>query len=121
MVPLNERHFVRDLIIHLNFPVLVVARSGLGTINHTLLTLGALRAAGIEILGVLLNGPLNPGNVDAIETYGDTKVVAQIEPLELTISSITFAADKMRNELIKHLPHLASLHANEDSRLTVTG
>ena len=42
MVPINERQFMTDLIRHLNLPVLLVARSSLGTINHTLLSLEQL-------------------------------------------------------------------------------
>ena len=43
LVPLNDRDLMVDLVKHLDIPVIVVARSGLGTINHTLLTLEALR------------------------------------------------------------------------------
>ena len=39
MVPLNDKNFVIDLIVQLNMPVILVCRSGLGTINHTLLSL----------------------------------------------------------------------------------
>jgi dethiobiotin synthase len=120
MVPINEQHFVADIITHLNLPTLVVARSALGTINHTLLTLQALRARGVHVLGVILNGPANPGNVAAIEKYGDIKVVAQVQPLDLTVSGITLAAEQLRHELSKHLPHLAPVHSNENGRVAVT-
>ncbi len=43
LVPINESELMIDLIKALNFPVLIVARSGLGTINHTVLTIEALR------------------------------------------------------------------------------
>lgn len=56
LVPLDARHTVADLAVRLNLPVLVVARAGLGTINHTLLTLEAARSRGLELLGVVLNG-----------------------------------------------------------------
>jgi dethiobiotin synthase len=81
MVPLNEDAFVLDLIEQLNLPVLVVARSTLGTINHTTLTLNALRARGLSILGVVLNGEPNQGNKLAIEQYGHAKVIASIPPM----------------------------------------
>jgi dethiobiotin synthase len=51
-----------DLVRALGLPVLVVARSGLGTLNHTLLTLRALRADGAIVLGVLLTGPAHAEN-----------------------------------------------------------
>jgi dethiobiotin synthetase len=82
LVPINDRHLMIDLIGHLGLPVVLVARSGLGTINHTLLSIGALRRSGIPILGVILNGPLNPENRRAIEFYGQVSVIAEVEPIE---------------------------------------
>lgn len=81
LVPLNARHFMLDLIVQLALPVLVVASSRLGTINHTLLTLQALRDRRVSVAGVILNGPPDPSNCQAIEHFGQIPVVAQIEPL----------------------------------------
>ena len=78
LVPLTEKALIIDLMVQLGLPVLVVARAGLGTINHTLLTLNALRARKLEITGVVMSGPLNPGNRRAIETYGKVAVLAEI-------------------------------------------
>lgn len=78
LVPINESTLMADLMCELGLPVLVVARSTLGTINHTLLTLEALRARGLAIAGVVMNGPPNEGNREAIEAYGDTRVVGQV-------------------------------------------
>jgi len=63
MVPLNESQTMLDLMAALALPVLVVAVNALGTINHTLLTLSALRAAGIEVLGVVFNQPEAPAGL----------------------------------------------------------
>jgi len=82
LVPLNETHFMLDLMMKLAVPVLVVADSGLGTINHTLLSLESLRRADLDILGVVMNGPKNSGNRQAIETYGRVPVLAEITPLD---------------------------------------
>jgi dethiobiotin synthetase len=82
LVPLNDEALVIDLIARLQLPVLLVVRSGLGTINHTLLSLEALRSRQLPILGVVINGPRNPGNRAAIETYGRVPVLAELEPLE---------------------------------------
>lgn len=82
MVPLGPGHFMLDLMRLLELPVLVVARSGLGTINHTLLTLAAIRRAGLTIAGVVLNGEPNPGNRSAIEFFGNIQVVAEVPPLD---------------------------------------
>jgi len=81
MVPINAHQFMTDLIKHLNLPVLLLARSTLGTINHTLLSLAQLRHEGISIIGVIMNGPRNRVNLQAIETYGRIPVLAEIEPI----------------------------------------
>lgn len=81
MVPLNDKALMLDLITRLGLPVVVVARSGLGTINHTLLTLAALRAAGAEVAGVIMNGPPHPANADAIAHFGRVPVLAQVPML----------------------------------------
>ena len=55
MVPLNRKLLLVDLLQELKVPTLVVAKSGLGTINHTLLTLEGLRQRGIPVLGVVFS------------------------------------------------------------------
>lgn len=81
MVPINESHLMLDIIKKLALPVILVARSTLGTINHTLLSLDALNRRGLEIIGVVMNGPKNRSNKKAIEHYGKTRVLLEIEPL----------------------------------------
>jgi dethiobiotin synthase len=81
LVPLNDRHLMIDLIVDLGFPTIVVARSSLGTINHTLLTVRRLRDSGVNVFGVVMNGILNEDNKSAIERYGNVPVIAQVEPL----------------------------------------
>jgi len=55
LVPLDRKHMLLDMIGWLRLPVVVVAGAGLGTINHTLLTLQALRAANLVVAGVVIN------------------------------------------------------------------
>lgn len=81
MVPLNEKHLMLDLIKLLKLPVLLVARSGLGTINHTLLSVEQLMRHDLDIFGVIMNGPGNPENRKAVERFGGVKVCAELEPL----------------------------------------
>ena len=74
-----------DLMRRLALPVVLVARGTLGTINHTLLSLEALRARGIPVAGVIVNGAGTAGNRDAIERYGRVAVIAElpaIQPLD---------------------------------------
>lgn len=82
LVPLNERQLIIDLISVLGLPVVIAARSGLGTINHTLLTIEALRARAIAIAGVVLVGPPNVENQLAIETHGHVTVIGSLPMLE---------------------------------------
>jgi dethiobiotin synthase len=82
LVPLNESELMIDLIKALNLPVLIVARSALGTINHTLLTLEALRNRNLEVFGVIMNGEQNDENREAIEHFGKTRVLAQMPKFE---------------------------------------
>ncbi len=81
LVPLNDRQLMIDLMAKLGLPVLLVARSSLGTINHTLLSLEALRRRNLEVVGVVVNGPRNPANEEAIARYGQVPVLAAVEPL----------------------------------------
>lgn len=54
-VPLKDRFLVSDLITCLGLPAIIVARAGLGTINHTFLTIEHARKRGIAIIGVIIN------------------------------------------------------------------
>jgi len=81
-VPLNDEVMMIDLIHNMGCEAIVVARSGLGTINHTLLTLEALRSKDIPIKGVILNGPLNPRNKNAIEQFGKARILGEIPFVE---------------------------------------
>ncbi len=82
LVPINEKQLMTDLMRHLKLPVVVVARTALGTINHTLLTLAALRAARLKIRGVVLCGKPNADNRKAIEHYGEIEVVGAVPVLK---------------------------------------
>jgi len=55
LVPLTERELYADLAVALGLPLVVVARAGLGTVNHALLTLEAARRRGLAIAAVVLN------------------------------------------------------------------
>jgi dethiobiotin synthetase len=55
LVPLSPAYLVRDLAVDLAYPLVIVASPGLGTINHTLLTIEAARGAGLEIRAIVLN------------------------------------------------------------------
>jgi dethiobiotin synthetase len=66
LVPLDGDYLVRDLAVALAYPVVIAAAPGLGTINHTLLTVEAARAAGLTVAAVVLTPwPAQPSEVEA--------------------------------------------------------
>jgi len=82
LVPINDTYLMVDLIKKLGAPVILVARTTLGTINHTLLSLEALRSRNIDVLGVIMNGEQNTQNRHSIELYGRTSVLAEFPKLD---------------------------------------
>ena len=85
MVPVYKRYLFIDLIKDLNAPALIVSRPGLGTINHTLLTIDALRAREIDIIGVVINYSLNKRkglsdrtNPEVLERIGGVPVLGVV-------------------------------------------
>jgi dethiobiotin synthase len=79
--PLNDQQFVLDLIAKLKLPAILAARSSLGTINHTLLSLAALRSADVPVQGVVLIGDSNKDYRETIERYGRVQVIGEIPRL----------------------------------------
>ena len=69
IVPLNWHDMVIDLIKKLDIPVLLVARSTLGTLNHTLLSVEALRSRGIDIFGIVISGPKHESNRETLSHF----------------------------------------------------
>jgi dethiobiotin synthetase len=88
LVPLAPGYLVRDLAVDLDLPLLIAAGPGLGTINHTLLTLESARAAGLEVRAVVLTPwPAEPTEIEAsnretIAELGDVPVLT-LPPLDL--------------------------------------
>ena len=80
MVPLTRNWLQIDQLVRWQLPIVLVARSGLGTLNHTLLSLEALRRRNLTVLGLILNGPLHADNPGTLEQFGDVPVLAQLPP-----------------------------------------
>jgi dethiobiotin synthetase len=80
LVPLTPGYLVRDLAVDLGLPVVVAARTGLGTINHTLLTVEAARAAGLHVCGIVMTPwpstpkPIEVSNVDTVSRLSGVQV-----------------------------------------------
>ena len=82
MVPLTRSWLQIDQLTRWDLPIVLVARSGLGTLNHTLLTLEALRLRNLKVLGLILNGPPHADNPTTLEQLGGVPVLAQLPPLQ---------------------------------------
>jgi dethiobiotin synthetase len=91
-----------DQIARWGLPVLLVARSGLGTLNHTLLSLEALRQRAIPVLGLVLNGPLHPDNPRTLEAFAGVPVLAQLPPLA-PLTARALAAQWLASDLPRKL------------------
>ena len=89
LVPLTRRYLVADLARDIGLPLLIVARPGLGTINHTLLTIEAARRRGLAIAGVVFNEYERPAagsrrslswrtNPDVLATLGRVRILATL-------------------------------------------
>lgn len=85
MVPMDSRHTFRDVAVWLGAPAVVVARPALGTINHTLLSVDALRLAGVSVAGVVMNrypaenaSVAEETNPRAIEKWGKVPVLCLV-------------------------------------------
>jgi dethiobiotin synthetase len=81
LVPLRRDWLQIQQIAAWGLPVLLVARSGLGTLNHTLLSLEALSRRAIPVLGLVLNGEPHPDNPRTLEALGGAPVLAELPPL----------------------------------------
>ena len=82
MVPLNRNWLQIDQLKEWNKPVILVSRTELGTLNHTLLSIEALRSRGIPLLGIFLNGTHHQDNPKTIEEFGKIKIIGHLDILE---------------------------------------
>jgi dethiobiotin synthase len=78
LVPLSESVNMADLMAQLALPVVVAARSSLGTINHTLLTIEALQSRRIEVAGIVMVGARDSDNRKAIEHWAQVAVLGEM-------------------------------------------
>jgi dethiobiotin synthetase len=102
LVPLRLDLLQIEQIQHWGLPVLLVARSGLGTLNHTLLSVEALRQRQIPLLGLVLNGPRHENNTTTLEQLSGAPVLACLPPLA-AINAATLAEQWQRQNLAHKL------------------
>jgi dethiobiotin synthetase len=102
--PLAEAWTVAELALELELPLLVVARPGLGTVNHTVLTVSAARSAGLAVAGVVLNGA-GPETDRSVETNAELiESFARVPVLGVTpwlAGELT--AERLRGMILEHV------------------
>ncbi len=82
MVPVRRDLLQIDLFKHWGAPVILCARTGLGTINHTLLSVEALRARGMTLHGIVFIGDDNPDNIRTIAEFSGARILGRLPWLE---------------------------------------
>ena len=101
LVPIAPGYDVRRFASELGLGVVIAARPGLGTINHTLLTLEAARAGGLDVRAVVLTpwpaqpGPLELSNRATIERLGEVEVAALEEVAPVTAAALAAAGSRL--------------------------
>ena len=101
LVPITLGYSVRDLAVELGLPVVVVARTGLGTINHSLLTVEAVRAAGLRVAGIVMSPwpglpePIEASNRETVEQVAAAPVsgMPPTTPADLAAAGATLPID----------------------------
>jgi dethiobiotin synthetase len=82
LVPLTRHETFADVFARWQIPIILCARTGLGTINHTLLSLEAMRQRRIPIFGVAFIGDAYPDTQRIIEEMGDVRILGRLPRLE---------------------------------------
>jgi dethiobiotin synthetase len=102
LVPLGPDADVRALASTLGLPLVIAARPGLGTINHTLLTLEAARSTGLRVAGVVLTPwPQDPGMIER----SNRETIAQLGSVEVaTLNRIERADPRLLADAGAALP-----------------
>ena len=94
MVPLSRKNLQVNLYQKWNIPLVLCARTGLGTINHTLLSLEAIWSRNIPLKGIVFIGEENLDNIRTITEFSDTKILGhlpEMDSLDDTMLRLTFS------------------------------
>jgi len=95
MVPLTRHELLIDVLTQWKMPVVLCARTALGTLNHTLLSLEALQRRGIPVVGVALIGKAHPDNERTLGEMGGVPILGRLshlDPLTQQTLAVAFAA-----------------------------
>ena len=106
MVPLTRNFLQIDQIKQWNLPVILVCKSSLGTLNHTLLSIEALKRRNIEILGLVVNGEKHLDNPRTLVDFSGIPLIAEfpyIEKMDSNNLDILWKELDIKNKLISLL------------------
>ncbi|MEP7376079.1 MAG: dethiobiotin synthase [Chitinophagaceae bacterium] len=100
MVPLNKKQLNIDLLVKWNLPVILVSQNYLGSINHTLLSVEALKSRGIQLAGIIFNGESRSPTEEFILEYTAVRCLARINPeKEINKHVVKQYADILKEQL----------------------
>ncbi|TVV73835.1 ATP-dependent dethiobiotin synthetase BioD, partial [Sphingomonas solaris] len=94
LVPVTRQLLFADLFARWQAPVVLVAGTGLGTINHSLLSIEALHTRGVPLLGIAFSGEANEDNEATIATIGGVRRLGRLprlDPLDAATLAAAFA------------------------------
>jgi dethiobiotin synthetase len=100
MVPLNHSDLIIDLVKKLELEVILVSNIYLGSINHTLLSVEALKARGIPVKGIIFNGSENLATTSIITKHTGFETLLHLPPLEeVNKDTIAYWAKRLKKRL----------------------
>lgn len=103
MVPIKRDYSLIDFMADLKYPTIVVARAGLGTLNHTLMTLSHLKNKNVPILGFVSN---NQSNVNDISKKDNSAIISEVSGVPC-LMELPYEDKNILNRLEKHFESLA--------------
>ena len=97
MVPLTRNYLQIDQIKQWDLPVIIVCRSSLGTLNHTLLSIEALQKRNIKILGLIINGKKHLDNPRTLQEFSRVPIIAEFPYLEnINVNQLDILWEKLK-------------------------
>lgn len=110
MVPIRRKYYVLDLIAKMHLSAIVVARPGLGTLNHTLLTIAALKQEGIPISGIIVNEWQGKTRAERTNPHVLQRILKRriivVRHNPRYVHDFDFLANHLKAEGLFHWPHL---------------
>ena len=103
MVPITRNYLQIDQIKKWDIPVILVCKSGLGTLNHTLLSIEALKIRNIKILGLIINGEKHLDNPKTLTEFSNVPIIAEfpcLKKIDYNDLDILWEKLNIKNKLI---------------------